>query len=110
MSVVSNIVMKKAYKKGREKMIRRGRKVKKLDDTINLIKQHKTDMLKDLHPITSGKYAGNMDCHVEGDWVLIWRYEQDKLILVLVDTGDHQMLFGECADFFDDDAPKIFLS
>ena len=91
-------------------MGRRGYDLKKLDATVELIRTYQTDKLKNLHPLTKGKYAGNLDCHVGGDWVLIWRYEQDKLILVLVDTGDHQMLFGECADFFDDDAPKIFLS
>ena len=101
MSVVSNVIMKKAYKKGREKMISRGRKVKKLDDTVELIKRYKLEKLKDLHPIKSGKYAGNMDCHIEGDWVLIWRYEENDLVLVLVDTGGHQMLFGESIDFYD---------
>lgn len=49
-----------------------------------------------------------MDCHIGGDWVLIWRYEDNNLVLVLVDTGDHQMLFGEGIDFFDDDAPDTF--
>ena len=83
-------------------MQKRGRKLKKLDDTIEMIKHYEIDKLKSLHPITKGKYAGNMDCHIEGDWVLIWRYEDNKLILVLVDTGDHQMLFGESIDFFDD--------
>ena len=108
MNVVSNVIVKKAYKKGREKMISRGRKVKKLDDTVELIKHYRTDQLKDLHPITKGKYAGNMDCHVEGDWVLIWRYEDDKLVLVLTDTGDHQMLFGESIDFYDDEVSIIY--
>ena len=106
MPVITNIIAKKPYKKGREKMASRGRKMKKLDDTIELIKQRRLDELKDLHKITKGKYAGNMDCHIEGDWVLIWRYEDDKLVLVLVDTGDHQMLFGESFSY-DDDISEI---
>ena len=100
--VITEIVPMRAYRKNREKMMRRGRKINKLDDTIEFIKNYQLDKLKDLHPITRGKYAGNMDCHIEGDWVLIWRYEDNKLILVLVDTGDHQMLFGEAIDFYDD--------
>lgn len=102
MSAVSEVIEENSYKKGRTKMQKRGRKIKKLDDAIEQIKHYKTDKLKDLHKITKGKYAGNMDCHVEGDWVLIWRYENDKLILVLVDTGDHQMLFGESFSYDDD--------
>ena len=103
MNAVSEIITKKAYLKNRQKMAKRGRNLKKLDDAIELIKQHKLDQLKDLHPITKGKYKGNMDCHIEGDWVLIWKYEDDKLVLVLVDTGDHQMIFGESIDFYDDE-------
>lgn len=103
MNAVSEIITKKAYLKNRQKMAKRGRNLKKLDDAIELIKQHKLDQLKDLHPITKGKYKGSMDCHIEGDWVLIWKYENDKLVLVLVDTGDHQMIFGESIDFYDDE-------
>lgn len=102
MSAVSEVIEENSYKKGRTKMQKRGRKIKKLDDAIEQIKHYKTDELKDLHKITKGKYAGNMDCHIEGDWVLIWRYEDNKLVLVLVDTGDHQMLFGE-SFLYDDD-------
>ena len=102
MSVVSKVIEENSYKKGRAKMQKRGKKIKKLDDTIEQIKHYETSKLKDLHKITKGKYAGNMDCHIEGDWVLIWRYEDNKLVLVLVDTGDHQMLFGE-SFLFDDD-------
>ena len=103
MSADIDVVESNQYKRTLKKMVKRGKNVEKLQKTINLIKQHRLKELKDLHPITKGKYAGNMDCHIEGDWVLIWRYEDDKLILVLVDTGDHQMLFGESIDFYDDD-------
>lgn len=102
MSVVSEVIEENSYKKGRTKMQKRGRKIKKLDAAIEYIKHYETGKLKDLHKITKGKYAGNMDCHIEGDWVLIWRYEDDKLVLVLVDTGDHQMLFGESFSYDDD--------
>lgn len=106
MNVVSDVIYKRDYAKNREKMIRRGRKVKNLDNTVELLRTYQTDKLKDLHKITKGKYAGNMDCHIEGDWVLIWRYENDKLVLVLVDTGDHQMIFGE-SFFYDDDISEM---
>ena len=108
MNAVVSVVESNQYKKSRKKkMTKRGRNMQKLDDTIDLIKSYRLKELKDLHPIKYGKYAGNMDCHVEGDWVLIWRYEDDKLVLVLTDTSDHQMLFGESIDFYDDDEVSI---
>lgn len=102
MSANIDVVESNLYKRNLKKMVKRGKDIGKLQKTINLIKQHRLKELKDLHPITKGRYAGNMDCHIEGDWVLIWRYEDDKLILVLVDTGDHQMLFGENFSYDDD--------
>ena len=102
MSAGIRVVESNQYKRNVKKMAKRGKNMKKLEKTITLIKQHRLNELKDLHPITKGKYAGNMDCHIEGDWVLIWRYEDDNIVLVLTDTGDHQMLFGESIDFYDD--------
>lgn len=83
------------YEKFRKKMIKRGRDVSKLDETVEYLATYQRDKLKYNHPLTKGKYKGNWDCHIEGDWVLIYRYENNNLILVLVTTGDHQTIFGE---------------
>lgn len=40
-----------------------------------------------------GKYRGYMECHIQPDWLLVWKYENDKLILYLADTGTHSDLF-----------------
>ena len=32
------------------------------------------------------------DCHIEPDWVLIYRIEQDELLLVLARSGSHSEL------------------
>ena len=79
MNVVDDVIESNQYKKNRKKMAKRGRNMSKLESTIELIKTYQTSHLKDLHPITKGKYARNMDCHVEGDWILIWRYEDSEL-------------------------------
>ena len=41
-----------------------------------------------------GEYAGCMECHIQDDWLLVWRQNDKKLILVLTDTGTHKDLFG----------------
>lgn len=40
----------------------------------------------------SGDWALFRECHVEPDWLLIWRETEDELILVR--TGTHADLFG----------------
>lgn len=43
------------------------------------------------HPL-KGKYTGFYDCHVLPDWVLIYKIEKEKLILLLFDIGTHSDL------------------
>lgn len=44
------------------------------------------------HPLT-GNYKGYMECHLQPDWLLIWKQNDKELILVLVDTDTHSDLF-----------------
>ena len=40
-----------------------------------------------------GKYVGCWECHLQPDWLLIWRQNDFELELILVDTGTHSDLF-----------------
>jgi mRNA interferase YafQ len=44
------------------------------------------------HPLT-GNYKGHIECHIEGDFLLIWIDEKSNLIK-LVRVGSHSELFG----------------
>ena len=44
-----------------------------------------------LHPL-KGKYSGYMECHIEPDWLLIWKAESKNVYLTR--TGTHSDLFG----------------
>ena len=39
-----------------------------------------------------GDWSGSWECHIEADWLLIWRRDEDTLTLVR--TGTHSDLFG----------------
>ena len=41
----------------------------------------------------SGKYRGFRECHIEPDWLLVYRIEVDELELYLFRTGSHSDLF-----------------
>ena len=41
----------------------------------------------------SGNYANYWECHIKGDWLLIWEQNDDELILILTSTGTHSDLF-----------------
>ena len=40
------------------------------------------------------EYAGYWECHIEDDWLLIWKQNDKKLTLVLTNLGSHKELFS----------------
>lgn len=34
------------------------------------------------------------ECHIQPDWLLVYRYDNDVLVLTLSRTGTHSDLFG----------------
>lgn len=45
------------------------------------------------HPLT-GNWIGYRECHIQSDWLLVYRYEDDVLVLTLARTGTHSDLFN----------------
>ena len=40
-----------------------------------------------------GKYSGYRECHIQPDWLLVYKITEDLLILSLYRTGTHSDLF-----------------
>ena len=46
------------------------------------------------HPLKNSRnYQGMRECHIEPDWLLIYKIQDDLLILKLIRTGTHSDLF-----------------
>ena len=43
----------------------------------------------------SGNWSGHRECHILPDWLLIYRIDNDVLVLTLTRTGTHSDLFGK---------------
>ena len=80
------------FKKSLKLMLKRGKDRTKLRTVVAMLARGETlpPQYKD-HPLI-GDYAGSRDCHLENDWVLIYKIKDDLLILSLVDTGTHSDL------------------
>ena len=46
------------------------------------------------HALT-GNWVGHRECHILPDWLLIYRIEDEVLVLTLARTGTHSDLFGK---------------
>ena len=42
-----------------------------------------------------GNWATFRECHIQPDWLLIYKISRDTLILTLARTGSHSDLFGK---------------
>ena len=40
-------------------------------------------------------YKDCMECHIKPDWLLIYKYEDNELVLLLFATGSHSELFSK---------------
>ena len=85
------VVYKKYFKKDYQRSQRTGRDSARLFEAITLLKTgeplppHYRD-----HPLT-GKLRECRECHLGGDWLLI--YQRTDELLVLIRTGTHSELF-----------------
>lgn len=83
------------FKKDFKLAVKRGFKISLLEDIITLLAMGEPlpDRNKD-HALT-GTWAGHRECHVLPDWLLIYRIEDDVLVLTLTRTVTHSDLFGK---------------
>ena len=69
---------------------KQGRDLEKLTELINMLSygEKLPDKYKD-HSL-KGDWQGFRDCHIEPDWILIYRIEED--VLYLAASGSHSYL------------------
>ncbi len=66
-----------------------------LDDIIRALSQGKNLPEKNKDHTLSGDWIGYRECHIQPDWLLIYRIDNDVLVLTLTRTGTHSDLFGK---------------
>ena len=81
------------FKQERKLMKKRGKDLDKLNDVIRLLLNEQPLLPKhEDHPL-HGKFKGKRGCHVEPDWVLIYRTDKENQKIVFYNTGSHSDLF-----------------
>ena len=81
------------FKKDFKLAVKRGCSVEKLQQVVTILASG--DMLPDEysdHPLR-GNYSGYRECHIEPDWLLVYKISENILVLTLYRTGTHSDLF-----------------
>ena len=81
------------FKKDFKRIVKRGCNIKLLEEVIEMLANGKVlpEKYKD-HNLT-GNYADCRECHITPDWLLIYKINNNELILYLTRTGTHSDLF-----------------
>ena len=84
-------VYTRQFERDVKRVRKRGKNFEKLKIIARaLIEGNKLDALHRDHQLI-GSYAGRRECHIEADWLLIYKLEEDRIIFER--TGSHADLF-----------------
>ena len=83
------------FKRDYKLAIKRGCNKKKLAEVIEMLcnEQPLPESYRDHALVNSRNYNGMRECHIEPDWLLVYKVLEQKLILQLIRTGTHSDLF-----------------
>ena len=81
------------FKKDRKLMQKRNKELANLTEVMALLINEKPLLPKHKNHLLHGKYIGKWECHIEPDWLLIYRIEKSKNEVVFYRTGTHSDLF-----------------
>ena len=75
--------------------VKRGCDVSKLRKVVELLAGGETlpREYRDHALVNTRKYKGMRECHIEPDWLLVYKITESVLVLTLFRTGTHSDLF-----------------
>ncbi len=88
-----NIKLSTQFKKDYKLIKKRGLDISLLKEVVALLANgEKLEEKYRDHSLT-GEYKGFRECHIQPDWLLVYKIQNDVLVLTLSRTGTHSDLF-----------------
>ncbi len=88
------IVYTKKFEKDIKNLKRQNRDLTELFNVVNIIAKGETLDKKYRDHKLVGNFNDYRECHIENDFLLVYKIEKDKLILILYRAGTHSEIFG----------------
>lgn len=82
-----------SFKKDYKRIVKRGYDTRLFETVVELLANEQLLPEKYRDHSLSGDYSGFRECHITPDWLLIYRIDNQELILQLTRTGTHSYLF-----------------
>ena len=80
------------FKKDYKLIKRQGKDIRKLESAILKLSSEESLPVSMRDHELSGNYHGHRECHLEPDWLLIYRIDLGELTLTAARTGSHTEL------------------
>lgn len=81
------------FKKDYKAAVKRNLDMEQLKKVVNILAEGETLPEEYDDHTLKGKYSGYRECHIQPDWLLVYKITEDLLILSLYRTGTHSDLF-----------------
>lgn len=84
-----------SFKKDYKEIKKQGKNINKLKNIVTkLANGEELEEQYRNHTLSNSKYYKNCgECHIDPDWLLVYQYIDNELILLLIATGSHSDLF-----------------
>jgi mRNA interferase YafQ len=86
-----NLIYRKSFEKDLKRIKKRQKDVNKLKIIITLLLKKKSLPIRCRDHALTGNYQKHRECHIEPDWLLIYKSTENSIILER--TGSHADLF-----------------
>jgi mRNA interferase YafQ len=90
---MKEITSGRQFKKDLKRYLNQPKKLHKLYNLLDLMRKGLPIPTEYKPHMLIGDYAGHMECHIEGDFLLVWIDETTKSIK-LIRLGSHSEIFG----------------
>lgn len=88
-----NIVSSTKFKKDLKRTAKRGYNIDLLEEVVTMLANEEELPAKYHDHQLTGSYECFRECHIQPDWLLIYRVDGEDLMLFLSRTGSHSDLF-----------------
>ncbi len=82
------------FKKDLKKFLNQPKKLEALNTVLDMLRREITLPKKYKQHSLKAEYSGCLECHIEGDFLLIW-YDEASNTLALFRLGSHSELFKD---------------
>ena len=91
-----NYIMPQYLKKNSRSLKKQPDKIQKILAVVKLLEKGGVSQIpKKMKPhMLVGQYQGCLECHIEGDLLLIWQQDDQEMVIVLERLGSHSELFS----------------